>query len=84
MKIVFTEEGDKHYEYWKKYDIQKIKKIKLLIEDIIVHPYSGIGHPEPLRHELSSLWARRITKEHRLVYEISGDALVIHKCRFHY
>ncbi|MBL0338223.1 MAG: Txe/YoeB family addiction module toxin [Rhodospirillaceae bacterium] len=84
MRIVFTEDGDKHWEYWKKNNPQKIKKIKLLIEDIIDHPYTGIGHPEPLKYELSGKWARRITKEHRLVYEVTSDGLVIYQCRFHY
>jgi toxin YoeB len=55
-----------------------------LIEDILEHPFAGIGKPEPLRYEWSGYWSRRITGEHRLVYRIEGNTVFIAQCRFHY
>ncbi|MDQ3179258.1 MAG: Txe/YoeB family addiction module toxin [Acidobacteriota bacterium] len=59
-------------------------KIKALIKDIGRNPFAGIGKPEPLRHELKGLWSRRITDEHRLVYKVSDEEILIYSCRFHY
>lgn len=64
---------------------QKIyAKIINLIKDIQRDPFSGLGKPEALKHDLSGLWSRRITKEHRLVYHISEEEVVIVSCKFHY
>ena len=60
------------------------KRINALIKDIKRNPYSGIGDPEPLKYNWSGFWSRRITKEHRLVYAVEKDAILIAKCRFHY
>jgi toxin YoeB len=59
-------------------------RIKALLRDAREHPFTGIGKPEPLKHDLSGCWSRRITKEHRLVYSLEGDVLIVHQCRFHY
>jgi toxin YoeB len=61
-----------------------LAKIDRLIEDILEHPFAGIGKPEPLRYEWSGYWSRRITGEHRLVYRVEGDTVFIAQCRFHY
>jgi toxin YoeB len=61
-----------------------IKKIAQLIDDIKIHPYSGLGKPETLKHNLSGTWSRRITKEHRLVYELDDDSILILSVKGHY
>ena len=59
-------------------------KIVGLIDDILRNPFSGVGKPEPLKYELKGCWSRRITDEHRLVYRINEDAVIIIGCKFHY
>lgn len=59
-------------------------KINRLIEDIQVHPFTRLGKPEPLKRNLTGFWSRRITREHRLVYRVESDVLLIAQCRFHY
>ena len=61
-----------------------LSRITGLIEDAVRHPFAGLGKPEPLRHALSGAWSRRISGEHRLVYLVDGDDLVILQARFHY
>lgn len=61
-----------------------LERIHHLIREIQREPFSGIGKPEPLRYALSGYWSRRITEEHRLVYKIQGDALLIAQLRYHY
>jgi toxin YoeB len=70
--------------YWQQIDKRVLKKINQLIKDIQREPFEGIGKPEPLKHQLSGYWSRRITDEHRLVYEIYEDSLAIASCRYHY
>jgi toxin YoeB len=60
------------------------KRINTLIKDIKRNPFDGIGDPEPLKYNWSSFWSRRITKEHRLVYAVEQDSILIAQCRFHY
>jgi toxin YoeB len=65
--------------------IKKVfKKIQRLIKDTIRDPFGGIGKPEPLRNNLQGYWSKRITDEHRLVYKIDENKLIIISCRFHY
>jgi toxin YoeB len=84
MKLIFTEKSWDDYLYWQKSDKQIAKKINQLIKDIKRDPFNGIGKPEPLKHELSGFWSRRITNEHRLVYEVSENSIGIVYCRFYY
>jgi toxin YoeB len=72
------------YLYWQQTDKQTLKRINMLINDIKRQPFTGIGDPEPLRHNWSGYWSRRIDKEHRLVYKITADAVIIAQCRYHY
>jgi toxin YoeB len=72
------------YLYWQQTDKQTLKRINMLINDIKRQPFTGIGDPEPLRHNWSGYWSRRIDKEHRLVYKITPDAVIIAQCRYHY
>ncbi len=84
MRLVFTPNGWSDYTYWLAADRQTLKRINRLIDDALRDPVSGIGKPEPLRHMLSGAWSRRITQEHRLVYLVDGDDLIILQARFHY
>jgi toxin YoeB len=84
MNLTFTQDSWDDYLYWNKTDKQIVKKINNLIKDIKRTPFEGLGKPEPLKHQLSGCWSRRITDEHRLVYEISEYGLVIISCRYHY
>jgi toxin YoeB len=61
-----------------------LNRITLLITDIQRHPFSGLGDPEPLRHNWTGYWSRRIDREHRIVYKTTYDAIIIAQCRYHY
>jgi toxin YoeB len=84
MRLVFTPNGWTDYTYWLAADRQTLKRINRLIDDVLRDPVAGIGKPEPLRHMLSGAWSRRITEEHRLVYLVDGDDLIILQARVHY
>ena len=72
------------YLYWQKVDKNKFKRINQLNKKIKRNQFEGIGKPEPLKENLKGLWSRRIDKEHRLVYFIDDDSLVIFQCNGHY
>ena len=72
------------YLYWQQTNKQMLKRINTLISDIKRQPFTGLGDPEPLRHNWSGYWSRRIDKEHRLVYKVTTDAVIIAQCRYHY
>ncbi len=84
MNKNFTDNAWEDYEYWIENDKKIIKKINSLIKDIERNGNSGIGKPEPLKHELSGFWSRRITDEHRLIYNIEDNTINIIQCRYHY
>lgn len=84
MRLVFTPNGWSDYTYWLAADRQTLKRVNRLIDDALRDPVTGIGKPEPLRHMLTGAWSRRITEEHRLVYLVDGDDLVILQARLHY
>lgn len=72
------------YLWWQDHDRKMLKRINQLIRDIERDPFSGIGKPEPLRGNLSGMWSRRIDQANRLVYEVSGDTLMLHSAKDHY
>ena len=84
MRLVFADQAWEDYLYWQEMDRKVIRRIHELIKDTKRHPFAGIGKPEPLRHALLGYWARRITDEHRMVYRVSGDDLLIAQLRYHY
>lgn len=84
MNITWTDESWEEYEQWQQEDKKIVKKINSLIKDIKRDFFNGIGKPEPLKHELSGCWSRRITDVHRLVYEVTDYSVVIISCRYHY
>jgi len=84
MKLVFHETAWEDYQYWRRTDPKNLKNLNRLILECMRHPFEGTGKPEPLRGNLTRFWSRRLTKEHRLVYRASNDAVEIAQCRFHY
>ena len=87
MEIVLLPQADKDLEYWKRTGNKRImKRISALLNDIVAHPFTGIGNPEPLKDNLQGLWSRRITDEHRLVYSVSNGMVYVYvlSLRFHY
>ncbi|WP_241627685.1 Txe/YoeB family addiction module toxin [Rosenbergiella epipactidis] len=84
MKLTWSEEAWEDYLYWQDTDKKTVKKINELIKDASRTPFEGKGKPEPLKHNLAGFWSRRITSEHRLVYAVSDDSLLIASCRYHY
>ena len=89
MDIVFTPYGWEDFEYWLENDPDTAVRIKELLKAIKQNPFTGIGKPEPLKHDLKGYWSRRITGEQRLVYKVSGtkgndQKCVILQCRLHY
>ncbi|APC17672.1 toxin YoeB [Pseudomonas frederiksbergensis] len=84
MNILFTPEGWDDYLWFQQNDKAGLKRINLLIKATLRDPFAGPGKPEPLKHNLSGFWSRRITAEHRLVYTVEGEKLQIVMCRYHY
>lgn len=84
MKIIFAEEAWEDYMYWQESDKKTLKRINDLIKAITREPYEGIGDPEPLKFNWSGFWSRRINREHRLVYAVENDTVLIAQCRYHY
>ena len=84
MKLRFIESAAQDLAYWKETNPKIVERIKSLIESIQATPFAGIGKPEALKHDLAGFWSRRINKEHRLVYRIERDEIVVIQCRFHY
>ena len=84
MKYVFVEESWEDYLYWQKTNKKYVKKINELLREIARDPFSGIGKPEALKFQYQGFWSRRIDQEHRLIYQVKEDEILIVKCRFHY
>ena len=82
--ITFAPEAFDQFNDWAAQDKKIHRKIINLINDIFRQPFTGLGKPEPLKHELSGYWSRRITDEHRLVYGVTETEIIILSCRFHY
>jgi hypothetical protein len=74
----------KNYLFWQKEDKSILKRINQLIKEILRHPFSGTGKPEPLKGNLKGLWSRRINHEHRLVYIVEETVIIIVDCKGHY
>ena len=77
MKIIFSEQAWEDYLYWQKTHKKLLQRINTLIESIRRTPYEGIGKPEPLKHQFSGYWSRRVNNEHRLIYKTESDAILI-------
>ncbi len=84
MRILFSEQAWEDYQYWLGTDNKVLKRINHLIRHSCRDPFQGVGKPEPLRHLLKGFWSRRITEEHRMVYRIENEILLIAQLRYHY
>ena len=84
MRLEFRPQAFEDLQYWVKNQPKLAKRLLRLIDDTKRDPFEGIGKPEPLKNELSGWWSRRIDDEHRLVYKVDGDRLIIAKARGHY
>ena len=84
MNLTFAPKAWESYLYWQKTDKGIVKRINTLIKDIQRNPFEGIGKPEPLKHALSGFWSRRINDEHRIVYKVTDDKILIAQLRYHY
>ena len=84
MKKVWADSAWDDYLYWQKTDKKMLNKVNELIKSCERTPFDGIGKPEPLKDNLKGFWSRRIDNEHRLVYKIEDENLIIAQCRFHY
>lgn len=81
---VFTPNAWEDYLYWQAHDKQMLKKVNKLIDDICRNGYEGIGKPEPLSGDLSGFWSRKVSSEHRIVYQVTDNAAYFLACRSHY
>ena len=84
MRLIFSQHAWDEYIYWQNTDKNISKRINILIREILRMPFEGIGKPEPLKHALSGYWSRRINDEHRMVYKVEDDSVVIAQLRYHY
>lgn len=84
MILAFTSRAWADYLYWQQTDVKMVERINTLLKDVVRSPFTGIGKPEPLKHEFKGYWSRRIDQKHRLVYQASENIISIAQCRFHY
>ena len=84
MIISWSTNAWEDYLYWQSTDKKKLKRINQLIKDISRNSFEGLGDPEPLKHNFSGYWSRRIDREHRIVYKIKDESIIIIQCRYHY
>ena len=81
-RLIFAERAWEDYQYWQETDKKTLKRINLLLRDIVRNGNQGIGKPEPLKHREG--WSRRIDNVHRLVYQLKDDSIEILQCKGHY
>ena len=84
MRYVFVAESWEDYVYWQETDKKMVRRINELLKDISRDPFSGMGKPEPLKYKYKGFWSRRINEEHRLIYQVRENEVLIAKCRYHY
>lgn len=84
MILKWSDQGWEDYVFWQQTDKKILKRINLLVKDCLRHPFEGLGDPEPLKHDWSGFWSRRIDREHRLIYTVEADSILIAQCRYHY
>jgi toxin YoeB len=83
-KLSFVDESWEDYLYWLKVDNKLLKRLNQLIKETLRNPFEGLGKPEPLKYKYQGCWSRKINQEHRLVYKVLDNEIIILSCRFHY
>ena len=84
MRLEFSQQAWEDLRYWLSTDAKKLKRLFELIEAVRREPFQGIGKPEPLKHQFKGAWSRRIDEEHRLIYRVENDCVVVLAARYHY
>ena len=84
MNLIFSDQAWEDYQHWQETDKKIVRRIHELLKDIKRNPHAGIGKPEPLRHALAGWWSRRIDQEHRLVYRVTEQGILLAQMRYHY
>ena len=84
MIVSWAEKAWEDYLYWQRTDKKTLKRINILIKDIQRQSFKGLGDPEPLKHNWAGYWSRRIDREHRLVYRVAEETIIVVQCRYHY
>jgi len=84
VRLVFTPHGWEDYLYWQSADRTMVRRVNLLVDEMLRDPCTGIGKPEPLRHILQGCWSRRLDDEHRVVYLVDGNDIVVLQLRYRY
>jgi toxin YoeB len=84
MKLIFAEQAWEDYLHWQETDKKLLKRVNTLIKATTRSPFEGIGKPEPLKNALTGYWSRRINDEHRMVYKVEADSLLLAQLRYHY
>ena len=84
MILAWSTNAWEDYLHWQQTDKKKLKRVNQLIKDIKRNHFDGLGDPEPLKHNWSSYWSRRIDREHRLIYKVDKGTIIIAQCRYHY
>lgn len=84
MKLIWSPSSWEDYLYWQKVDKKIVKRINELLKSCMRTPFEGIGKPETLKGDLQAYCSRRITSEHRLVYQFENEEILIAACRYHY
>jgi len=84
MIISWAEKAWEDYLYWQSIDRKTLKRINTLLHEIYRQPFVGIGDPEPTKHQWSGYWSRRMDREHRLVYKVTNENIIVVQCRYHY
>lgn len=84
MNVTFTPTALDDLRYWLKTDKRQAERVLALLEEVRRTPFEGVGKPQPLRFQLAGCWSRRIDREHRLVYQVQENEIIVIACRFHY
>jgi toxin YoeB len=84
VKLIFSDQAWDDYLYWQTQDKKMLERINKMIRETQRTPFEGLGKPEALKHALSGFWSRRITEEHRMVYKVEDDGLLLAQLRYHY
>jgi toxin YoeB len=84
VKVIFHEQAWDDYLFLQQQDRKMLTRLNGLIKECTRTPFDGTGKPEPLKGQLSGWWSRRLNREHRLVYRVEEDQLLIAQCRYHY
>jgi len=84
MILSWAEKAWEDYLYWQQTDKKTFKRINTLIKAIKRNAFAGLGDPEPLKHNWTGYWSRRIDRQHRLVYKVTDETIIVVQCRYHY